>query len=156
MKCDTHVLIHIYTNIFIYFFSGSSKSLQYQVNTSLIKNEGITNGLKQMSTPATTTFYLPKSTTALKTIHTCQVAGTVKFSFKFCCYHNWTKFHIQLNKSSLKEVTKITRICFNFNHSVIVILTNFKGYGKLWQVLCNCKHVKPSQILYLPTHIRSL
>ncbi|XP_071181662.1 uncharacterized protein [Mytilus edulis] len=56
---------------------GSSQSLQYQVNTSfkLIKNEGITNGLKQMSTPATTTFYLPKSTTALKTIHTCQVAG---------------------------------------------------------------------------------
>ncbi|VDI66615.1 Hypothetical predicted protein [Mytilus galloprovincialis] len=54
---------------------GSSQSLQYQVNASYIKNEGITNGLQQMSTPATTTFYLPQSTTALKTIHTCQVAG---------------------------------------------------------------------------------
>ncbi|XP_063429844.1 uncharacterized protein LOC134712309 [Mytilus trossulus] len=53
----------------------SSQSLQYQTNTSTIKNERTTSGLKQISTPATTTFYRHQSTAALKTIHTCQVAG---------------------------------------------------------------------------------
>ncbi|CAC5416739.1 unnamed protein product [Mytilus coruscus] len=61
----------------------SSQSLQYQANTSLIKNEVTTIDLKQFSTSTTTTFYLPQSTAALKTIHTCQVADqTIEFACK--------------------------------------------------------------------------